>query len=165
MKMELLNEHHIHYKSAFNTYKKKSERQILRVRNRSQITELEHDSYKEHVIAFRKQIEFRLPGGVSRYRLGINNVIDNTRYNIGSFLNKLDEPLKKILIPAPSGKLVEEEVTRGYHMNAVVRYGERNGVYKYLRLRLILTRDGIKKILLKPDVHERNRDEENESDQ
>jgi len=133
----------------------KLEPAILRTRNRSHITELEHDNYKEHVIAFRKQVEFSLPENLSRYHLGINKVIDSTRYNIGGFLSKLDEPLKKILFPSDSGTMTEEEVTRIYHLNAVIRYGEKNRECNYLKLRFILSRDGIRRMILFPDDKER----------
>lgn len=118
---------------------------IKKIRKREHITEVENRWRGEKVIYYRKQIKLssrQLKKVYQDYEFeGVNDIF---RFNINRFLNKMDNPVKKIY------QLKDNEVraisgNRVYHINLIQKIS-RDDQASYKRFRLILTRKGIKRI-------------------
>ncbi len=122
-------------------------KEIERVRNRTALSKFESGSLSENILVYRKKIELN-----GRSRKGIfeefeiNGLTDIFRLNVRHWLGKMDNPLKTVY--SSDGEKIEPiKAYRNYHVNIVLRYGEKGGEVHYSRYRLILNRNGIKKII------------------
>ncbi len=119
--------------------------EILKLRNKDHITEIENDLMGEQVILYKKQIrlytgDFNDVGVIGTVD-GINDIM---RFNIQKFLTKMDNPTK------PMFTVFEDTykkifVKRVYHLNLIVKYSFEN-IAVFKRFRIILNRKGIKSI-------------------
>jgi hypothetical protein len=124
-------------------------KRVLKLRNRDLLTELDNDGYGENIICYAKEVTLYNDAFKQVYAnapeiTGINDII---RYDIRAFLTKMDEPLQKRTY------LQDEQLQsifchKVYHLNLVFRY---TAPYPqksrlYTRVRLVLNRDGIKRI-------------------
>ena len=131
--------------SFYFMHEKKIPAQIRKLRNRDHITEIENGWMGEKIILHRKNIKL-FSKKISRIYTGfpIEFINDIMRFNVSKFLNKMDNPEKEIYLPAGSSykKICGERV---YHLNMVIKYSLKNR-FLYKRFRIILNRNGIKKI-------------------
>lgn len=121
---------------------------IQKARNRDLITELDNEGYGEHVICYTKEITlFAKAFQIFASTPEITGINDITRYDIHPYLKKMDEPTQERYY------LMGEQVTpvichKVYHLNFVTRYKsilpQKEKIYTHLRL--ILNREGIKRI-------------------
>lgn len=133
-------------KESFNFVKEqKTEKQIVKIRNIDHITELENERVGEKIILYRKRIKIYAKKLQKIYPdSAVQGITDILRFNITKFINKMDNPLKALHI------LKENEYKkiygqRVYHLNMVLKYStNKNSFYK--RFRIILNRNGIKRI-------------------
>jgi hypothetical protein len=122
---------------------------ILRARNRDQITELDNEGQGETVICYAKDIvlftaAFREVFIDVPEITGINDII---RYDVRAYLKKMAEPVQARGY-LEAGQLKTLPCHKVYHLNLISRYRsmkpEKGKLYK--RLRLILNREGIKRV-------------------
>jgi hypothetical protein len=122
---------------------------ILRARNRDQITELDNEGQGETVICYAKDIVLFTPAFKEVFVdvpeiTGINDII---RYDIRAYLKKMAEPVQ-IRNYLAGGQLKALACHKVYHLNLISRYSaiqpEKGKLYKHLRL--ILNREGIKRV-------------------
>lgn len=118
---------------------------IVKARKKEHITDVENRwrgeeviYYKKHVTLFAKQLKKVF----NEYDIeGVNDII---RFNIFRFLNKMDSPSKKIYA-LEADYLNHLHCDRVYHLNIIIQISreEKNHLHRY---RIILNRDGIKRI-------------------
>ncbi|MBN1269656.1 MAG: hypothetical protein JXB04_08715 [Kiritimatiellae bacterium] len=119
--------------------------EVRKLRNRDHITEIENGWVGEQVIQYRKRIRL-FSRAIARifedYDIaGVNDIL---RFNIMEFLRNMGGPKRHLLV-------VDEDdyqrVTgdRVYHLNMILKY-EVTGKTVYKRFRIVLNRQGIKRI-------------------
>ncbi|QSH40654.1 hypothetical protein P0136_12140 [Lentisphaerota bacterium ZTH] len=119
---------------------------VRKIRNKDYIDELDNGYTPENIIYFKKYLRIsseKCKQLVSDFRVdGVNDIV---RFNVGHMLNKMDNPYKNLCIPDEENgfKVIDAEVS--YHLNLILRYGL-NGDADYHKFRIILNRDGIKRI-------------------
>jgi len=118
---------------------------IMEFRSRDSITDINNSMTGENVILYRKYIrlnskQFKKIKG----RHSANDVIDIMRFNIQHFLRSMDNPEKKIFIPAQSGYRKAYGM-RVYHINMITCFIVDDMEY-LRRFRIVLNRDGIRRI-------------------
>jgi hypothetical protein len=121
---------------------------VIKARNRDLITELDNDGYGEHIICYTKEIVlFTETFRIFASRPEITGINDITRYDIRTYLRKMDEPVEE------RNYVVDEQLSRirchkVYHLNFITRYKSvlphQEEIHK--RMRLILNQEGIKRI-------------------
>jgi hypothetical protein len=115
----------------------------LRLRNRDHITEIENTWRSEKVIHYTKEITL-FSRRFIRFHRRKTGLTDIVRFNLRTFLTKMDEPIKK-LFSLKEGRSELIPGARVYHLNVVLRFASRKETH-YERIRLVLNRDGIKRI-------------------
>jgi hypothetical protein len=119
---------------------------IKRMRNKDYITELDNGYVGEDVIFSKKQIKIlsnRCRDLFKDFKVdGINDIL---RFNIRHFLDKMDNPEKNLFVPGEDD-IKKVKGSRVYHLNLAFKYkmGSSGDIFK--RFRIILNRDGIKRI-------------------
>ena len=118
--------------------------EITTARNRHTLSRLENGSLEENVMAFRKRIEiFGNPCQDIFREFDVDGIVDILRLNVRHWTYKMDNPSRTIYIS--DGKDVRKlKARRDYHVNMVIRYGERHGEEKLERYRIVLCRNGIR---------------------
>lgn len=136
--------------------------QITQVRNRTTLSRLENGSLHENVIVYRKKLEFfgrknsvvkslknhffHKPERNIFQEFDVNGVVNIYRINIHRWLYKMDNP--KRIVYYSDGKTIHPiKAQRNYHVNIVLRYGEKGGKEQYIRQRIILCRNGIRALV------------------
>jgi hypothetical protein len=121
---------------------------VVEARNRDLITELDNDGYGEHVICYTKKITlFTEAFKIFADAPEITGINDITRYDIRTYLKKMDEPVQErdYLV---AGQLSQICCHKVYHLNFITCYEsilpEEEKIHK--RVRLILNQEGIKRI-------------------
>ena len=124
----------------------KASREIIKLRNKDYVSELENGCVGEDIIMARKSIRL-FTKGCERIFSGfdVDGVVDIMRFNVRGFLEKMDNPNKEIPLVS-DGDVVMVKGRRVYHVNLIIRYGMEGREDSYRRFRLILARNGIKRI-------------------
>lgn len=119
---------------------------VIAARNRHTLSRLENGSMEENVMAFRKRIEvYSNPCRDIFQEFDVDGIVDILRLNVRHWTYKMDNPLRTIY--TSDGKEVKKlEARRDYHVNMVVRFGERHGTDSLIRYRIVLCRDGIRRL-------------------
>lgn len=122
------------------------DRQVVIARNRHTLSRLENGSLEENVMVFRKKIEiFGNPCRDIFREFDVDGIVDIMRLNVRHWTYKMDNPGKPIYLS--DGENVQKlKARRDYHVNMVLRYGERDGKDHFERYRLVLCRNGIRRI-------------------
>ena len=120
---------------------------ISEVRNRTMISRLANGSQEENVIVYRKKIELKGDSCKDIFReFNVEGVVNIYRMNVRHWLNKMDNPSRTIYYS--DGKEIHPlTANRDYHVNIVMRLSGKNCREQYVRYRLILCRDGIRKLI------------------
>ena len=133
-------------RERFSFVKEKNvNKEIINLRARDSFTNIENDLLGEKVIYYRKFIKLSPKDIEKAYEeYTINGIDDIIRFNISSFLKRMDDPQKPIYILTKDGykKIWGERV---YHVNMIIKFTTENDV-KFKRFRIILTREGLKRI-------------------
>lgn len=122
------------------------EKEILKLRDRDHITEIENGWMGERVIYYKKQVKLfsnNLDQVYCGYQIdGINDIM---RFNVMKFQSKMDNPRKSFFVINEScyNKI---EADRVYHLNLVIKYKMDDEEIIYKRFRIVLNKEGIKQI-------------------
>ncbi|MCP4401413.1 MAG: hypothetical protein GY801_29450 [bacterium] len=133
-------------KESFSFIKgRKIPQHIMRLRDREHITEIENGWVGERVILYRKRIKlFHKKIKLIYHDYETNSINDILRVNVLKFLSKMDNPKKYVYVPeGESYRRIPGK--RVYHMNMLIKYSLKN-MTRYKRLRIVLSRNGIKRI-------------------
>ncbi|MBK8574281.1 MAG: hypothetical protein IPN90_00915 [Elusimicrobia bacterium] len=115
----------------------------LQLRNRDHITEIENTWRAEKVIHYTKDITL-YPNQFLKFHKRKTGITDIVRFNLRNFLLKMDEPVKP-LYALKDGRSERIPGARVYHVNVILRFTSKRET-RYERIRLVLNRDGIKRI-------------------
>ena len=120
---------------------------VNRIRNKDYIVELENGYTPEEIICYKKYI--RIYSGECRQLLKdfkVDGVIDIFRLNVRHFLYKMDNPHKELYITDDNNDLKKINGKCYYHLNLILKYGNFRKESFYQKFRIILSRDGIRRI-------------------
>jgi hypothetical protein len=120
-------------------------KQVMRIRARDHITEIESEWLREDVVLYRKRTGLFTQAITDAYPgLEISGVNDIMRFNINAFVQRSGDPRKDLFVLEENNyrKIKGERV---YHLNMIVKYGG-SGQPHYKRFRIILNRRRIKRI-------------------
>jgi len=122
---------------------------VLKRRARDPLSELESEGVQEVIILHSKEIVLygdafrRVFAGIPDLT-GLNDI---TRYDIRAYLRKMDDPTEQRPHLA-DGEIVHQETHRVYRVDLISKYKsvapKKDKLYS--RIRLVLTRDGIKRV-------------------
>jgi hypothetical protein len=134
------------YRESFDFIEQKSvPEEILKIRNKEHITDIENEKIGEQVLIYRKQTAIN-PELIRKtyYDFEMQGIEDITRYNIAKFTSKMDDPEVPLYIP--KGDLFKFTLAdRIYHINLIIHFNA--GIQDfYKRYRIVLNRNGIKRI-------------------
>lgn len=120
---------------------------IMKIRNRDILAELAGGSLREEVIYLRKQInlvnaecnkiwtDFRVEG--------LNDIV---RFNLREIMNKMDKPERELYF-LEGEKWGHTDSISVYHLNVILRYGMAAKKIETRKIRLIVNRNGIRRIV------------------
>lgn len=116
---------------------------VVQLRDRDHLTEIENDLRREKVIYYLREITL-FPAKFLQSRSRKSALNDIVRFNVQNFLSRMDEPETNLLFleEAGSGQLT---ATRVYHVNLVIKLVS-EGVARYEKVRLVLDQNGIKRV-------------------
>lgn len=121
--------------------------EVIKLRNKDHITEIENSWMGEQVILYKKLIRLHPNNFGSINKIAaVDSINDIMRFNIQKFLAKMDNPVRPIfaLYNNTYKKIFAKRV---YHLNLIIKYSfEDKSLYK--RFRIILNRKGIRSIEL-----------------
>ena len=120
---------------------------INRIRNKDYIDELNNGYTAEQIIYYKKYI--RIYSAQCRQLLKdfkVDGVNDILRFNVRHFLYKMDNPLKTLFIADGDNDFKKINGNCLYHLNLILKYGGVKEEPFYHKFRIILNRDGIKRI-------------------
>lgn len=115
---------------------------VVRLRNREHITEIENTWRSENVLHYVKEIDLYPRRFDPRSRK--KTVMDITRLHLRNFLQRMDQDRREAFI-LKDGRSETVPAVRVYHVNMVVKFTG-GGRTRYERVRLVLTRAGIKRL-------------------
>ncbi len=121
--------------------------EIVKIRNKDYLSELDNGYVGENVIYSKKYIKIQSSECRRIYAdFQVDGIHDIIRFNIRHFLDKMDNPESLLYLPdGPGGfKMVPGLCT--YHINIILKYGM-GDQKEYHKFRLVLNRDGIKRII------------------
>lgn len=119
--------------------------EIMKIRGRTPLLESDNRSSREKILLYRKLVEINreeLDKYSEYYITGINDIL---RYNISTYLNKMDDPFMPLYVISDQGEYGEVTGEKIYYLNFVMqlKYGA-NEYFK--RYRLVFNRAGINEI-------------------
>lgn len=119
---------------------------ISKVRNRTIVSKMVNGSLEENVLVYRKKIELKGDACKNIFReFNVEGVVNIYRLNVRHWLNKMDNPIRQIC--CSDGQNINPLAAhRDYHVNIVVRIGGKNCREQYVRYRLVLCRNGIRRL-------------------
>lgn len=124
--------------------------EIIQLRNISQLADIEEEGKPQKVFKYSKYITL-YPQTISKYHTRVLDASDILRYDISSFLSKIENPYTKLRwFNNKTNKIQRIKTARVYHLNVIVKFTsidtKNNESYQLKRVRLILDKNGIKRI-------------------
>jgi len=121
--------------------------EIVKIRNKDYFAELDNGYVGENVIYSKKYIKVYSSACRRIYAdFQVDGIHDIIRFNIRHFLDKMDNPESLLYFPDDPGNFKMVPGLCTYHINIILKYGM--GEQKeYHKFRLVLNRDGIKRIV------------------
>ncbi len=117
----------------------------MQIRNRDHITEIENGWMGEKIAVYMENVNLFSKKLIDIYKdytmEGINNIM---RFDVSKFLHKMDNPKKSLYVLDEQGHR-EVHGKRVYHLNLVIKYSSKHDT-TYKRFRIVLNRDGIRRI-------------------
>ncbi|MGA1846716.1 hypothetical protein [Deferribacter abyssi] len=98
----------------------------------------------ENILKYEKKIKLYNDKIINSFKDKIEGLNDIVRFNINKFTKKMDDPTL-ILYTFSNNSLKKVKASKVYHINLVIEFQSEDKQYFY-KVRLILTKDGIKRI-------------------
>jgi len=120
-------------------------REVMQIRNRSALLEADNRYTREKIILYRKllQIDRQKLDESSKYLVaGINEIL---RFNVQSFLNKMDNPEIPLYVKNNDGSLGKFMGVKVYYLNFIMQLKYQD-FETFKRYRVVFNRNGIKEI-------------------
>ena len=116
--------------------------EVAKLRARSLVVELAN-APGENIAYYKKKIVLRAASSPSGEEY--NGVVDIVRMSIRHLLDRMDDPIRSLLLPQSGGvRRVNGHCV--YHLNLVLRYAAEGRPEEYRKFRLILDQNGIVRI-------------------
>lgn len=116
--------------------------EVAKLRARSLVVELAN-APGENIVYYKKKIVLRAASSPSGEEY--NGVVDIVRMSIRHLLDRMDDPIRSLLLPQSGGvRRVNGHCV--YHLNLVLRYAAEGNPEEYRKFRLILDQNGIVRI-------------------
>ncbi len=120
-------------------------KQVMRIRARDHMTEIESEWLREDVVLYRKRTGLFSKAVREAYPgLEISGVNDIMRFNINAFVQRSGDPRKDLFV-LEGGDYRKIKGERVYHLNMIVKYGG-SAQSHFKRFRIVLNRRKIKRI-------------------
>jgi hypothetical protein len=135
-------------KESFDFVKMKNiKEKILKFRRQSHNFLKSKEFIREKIIVHRKQIQIFSDKFINNYYdYNFDGITDITRFNIENFIKKMDNPSKKIyVLDEEKNDFHKIKANRVYHLNMVIQTKFNQKTF-YNKFRILLNREGIKKI-------------------
>lgn len=118
---------------------------IRELRNRDPITRFDNEQLGERVFVYRKQMTVLSRRFKQVYHgVPVDGLTDIWRVSMARFVRKMDDPRKPLFMLDDDGYRLGK-ASKVYHINLVIKYVDRYGT-EYKRFRIVLNRDGIRRI-------------------
>ena len=120
---------------------------IKKLRNKDYITELDNGYVGENIMYSKRHIKIYCGKCKTLFNdFNVDGINDIIRFNIRHFLNKMDNPEKRLFMPDSNDAIKRIRGARVYHLNLVLKYVLPDNSDAFRHFRIILNRDGIKRI-------------------
>ncbi|MFA7186072.1 MAG: hypothetical protein WC082_14325, partial [Victivallales bacterium] len=120
---------------------------VKRLRNKNYIDELNNGYTPEEIIYYKKYIRIYSKSCEQLLQdFKVDGVIDILRYNVHHLLGKMDNPEKTLFVASGDNDFKPVAGHCVYHLNLILKYGSFKQEPFYQKFRIILDRDGIKRI-------------------
>ena len=122
----------------------------MQLRNISQLTDIEEEGKPQKVFKYSKYITL-YPQKITSLHSRVLDASDILRYDISSFLSKIENPYTKVKwYNYQTNKIERIKTARVYHVNIIIKFttidDNNNESYRINRVRLILDKNGLKRI-------------------
>ncbi|OQA92484.1 MAG: hypothetical protein BWY26_00250 [Elusimicrobia bacterium ADurb.Bin231] len=133
-------------KEVFYFIKEKNiPKEIMRMRDRDHITEIENGLWGEKIAVYIEQVRLSAKKLKNIFKdYSIDSINDIMRFDISKFLSKMDNPQKAVFL-FHRNEFKKIYADRVYHINMIIKYQMKNNML-YKKFRIVLNRDGIKRI-------------------
>ena len=121
---------------------RKTPREVLDLRSRSSLMEVENKVFEEKILLYRKRIVIDNVAMKADNLYPLNGINEILRIHTHRFTQKMDNPVVPIDTLDSEGRVVPVSVQKIYYINMVIQlsYG---GKSDYHRFRIVMARDGI----------------------
>ena len=121
---------------------RKTPREVLDLRSRSSLMEVENKVFEEKILLYRKRIVIDNVAMKADNLYPLNGINEILRIHTHRFTQKMDNPVVPIDTLDSEGRVVPVSVQKIYYINMVIQlsYG---GKSDYRRFRIVMARDGI----------------------
>ena len=121
---------------------RKTPREVLDLRCRSSLMEVENKVFEEKILLYRKRIVIDNVAMKADNLYPLNGINEILRFHTNRFTQKMDNPVVPVDTLDGDGRVVPLSVQKIYYINMVMQlsYGGRND---YRRFRIVMARDGI----------------------
>lgn len=117
--------------------------EILRARLKKSDSSLSTWYTGEDIMKYERKIKLNNKRILKSFSDRIEGLNDIIRFNVNHFIRKMDDPLVELHVLNDNFKKIK--ASKVYHVNLVIEFKSDNNRYLY-KIRLILTKDGIKRI-------------------
>lgn len=119
--------------------------EIRSLRDRDPITRFDTEQLGEKIFLYRKNLKIFTRNFETVYHsIPVDGITDIWRIGMGRFVRKMDNPKKPLFLLDGDGYR-SGKASKVYHINLVIRYVAAHGE-EYKRFRIVLSRNGIKRI-------------------
>ena len=121
-------------------------KEIITLRDRTALIEAENRNSEEKIILFRKIVQIYRDELNANSEYPISGVNDILRFNLSSFLHKMDDPTTPLYITCDNGKDYQEiQGIKIYYLNFLIQLKSSDSE-EYKKYRIVFNRSGIKEI-------------------
>ncbi|WP_010250081.1 hypothetical protein [Myroides injenensis] len=122
--------------------------EVLTMRNRSALLEVENKIHNEKIILYRKKVRLENTKAMKESTYSFEGINDILRFNLTRITQRMDNPLVPAYVLSENtldGKPIEIFVDKVYYLNFILQIKYKNNL-EYKRFRLVCQRSGIQKI-------------------
>jgi len=121
-------------------------KEIITLRDRTTLLEAENRNSEEKIILFRKIVQINRDELNTNSEYPVGGVNDILRFNLSSFLHKMDDPTTPLYVTSDNGEDYEEiQGIKIYYLNFLMQLKSSDSE-EFKRYRIVFNRSGIKEI-------------------
>lgn len=119
--------------------------EVINMRDRSDLLEADNRGTAEKIILYRNLVRIDMSALESNNQFAVVGINDIMRYNVLSFIQKMDNPLIPLYVLNEEGDYSVITGEKIYYVNFLMQF-QYDAKINYKRFRLIMDRNGIKEI-------------------